>query len=136
MTTDTKKKAKWTLVSEYAVWTGVSKLVVKFDLTMLFPDFMELTTVQQMTVYYGVKQKLADSIAGIGKDATDTMRSEDMVLTYERLTDPEDPRWNAEKSVGVKLMTKPQFMDQCERDGVPTELAEKLWTMARSKQTD
>ena len=131
MSEDKRKKASWKLIDHYSQWTGVSGLAVKYDLTPLFPEFTELTPLQQAVVDYGVKQKLSDATAGIGKDATDTDRAERMGLMYDRLLNDE---LNMPKSVGVKLMTKPIFMDQCERDGIPDEMAEKMWNMLRTKQ--
>lgn len=54
------------------------------NLEKLFPDFLKYTESQQMSIEYGVKQKLSDS----------TARSADQVLSNGELTDQFKETWD------------------------------------------
>lgn len=82
----------------YFVKTG-QKLTEKatneavFELTYLFPEFDSFTEVQQLAIYYGVKQKLADSTALPEVTLTLKDRVDYMNLTWDRLI--KEGQWNA-----------------------------------------
>jgi hypothetical protein len=126
MTTETKKKASWKLDGSYAMYTGVQGKPAKFDLIALFPDFKNMTEAQQMVTYYGLKQKLADSIAGIGKGASDEMKIKDMTETYDRLV---AGQWNKPggSGGGVRKPTFEVFFEEAAKLELTEEQAQVMY---------
>jgi hypothetical protein len=99
MTTQ-NKKASWKLDNGKAVYHGVDGKKAEYKLSAI----TETEVINQL-LYYGLKQKLADSIAGIGKGASDEMKIADMTETYDRLV---AGQWN-KPSVGGGGVRKPTF---------------------------
>ena len=127
--TERAKKASWKLVEGVATYNAVDGSTAEFDLnSALFNP--EIT---KMLMYYGLKQKLADSIAGIGKGATDVMKIADMTDTYVRLTGA-DGQWNKASTERAKLITEAEFMEKAQEQGVPEEMAKTMWELARTAQ--
>src|SRR4030043_600398 len=58
-----RKKSKWSLVKGILAVLMPEGNSGSWDLTKLFPLFLEMTETQQGVMAYGVKQKLADSCA-------------------------------------------------------------------------
>ena len=58
-----RKKSKWSLVKGILAVLMPEGNSGSWDLTKLFPLFLEMTETQQEVIAYGVKQKLADSCA-------------------------------------------------------------------------
>ena len=126
MTTQ-NKKASWKLVEGVATYNAVDGSTAEFDLdSALFNP--EIT---KMLMYYGLKQKLADSIAGIGKGATDDMKIAEMTETYDRLV---AGQWNKASTERAKLITEAEFMEKAQEQGVPEEMAKTMWELARTAQ--
>ena len=127
--TEKAKKASWMLVDGVATYNAVDGSTAEFDLdSALFNP--EIT---RQLLYYGLKQKLADSIAGIGKGATDVMKIADMTDTYVRLTG-DDGQWNKASTERAKLITEAEFMAQAKANNVPDEMAVMMWNLARTAQ--
>ncbi len=123
-TEDKAKKASWKLVGDNAEYTGVNDVKGTFDISSVTTP--EIT---RQLMYYGVKQKLADSIAGIGKGASDNDKIAEMEDTFDRLV---RGQWN--KTVATsKRVTKTEFMAKAEEEGYKAEEASKLWDMLHSK---
>ena len=126
MTTQ-NKKASWKLVEGVATYNAVDGSIAEFDLdSALFNP--EIT---KMLMYYGLKQKLADSIAGIGKGATDDMKIAEMTETYDRLV---AGQWNKASVERAKLITEADFMEQAKENNVPEDMAKMMWNLARKAQ--
>ena len=125
------KKASWKLLGNIAQYLGIEKVEADYDLSKIFDDYASLTEAQKMVVYYGVKQKLADSIAGIGKGATDSMKVAEMTETYDRLV---AGQWNKASTERAKLITEAEFMAQAKANNVPDEMAVMMWNLARTAQ--
>ena len=125
------KKASWKLVGNIARYLGIEKVEADYDLSKIFADYASLTEAQQKIVQYGVKQKLADSIAGIGKGATDVMKIAEMTETFDRLVAGE---WNKASTERAKLITEAEFMAQAKENNVPDEMAKMMWDLARTAQ--
>ena len=123
------KKASWKLVEGVATYNAVNGDTAEFDLdSVLFNP-----AITKQLLYYGLKQKLADSIAGIGKGATDAMKIADMTDTYDRLTG-DDGQWNKASVERAKLITEADFMSQAKENNVPEEMAKMMWNLARKAQ--
>ena len=65
------------------IGTGLGEVSGDYDLTELFEDFTDLTSLQQAAIAYGVKQKLADC----------TARSKDMTLSPQEQVDTMTARY-------------------------------------------
>ena len=124
--TDKAKKASWKLDNGLAKYTGVDGGVTDF---IVDNDFTP--EIEEMLLYYGLKQKLADSIAGIGKGATDSMKIAEMTETYDRLV---AGQWNKASTERAKLITEAEFMEKAQEQGVPEEMAKTMWELARTAQ--
>ena len=131
MTKEANKKASWKLIGNVAEYHGVEGGVAYYDLTAIFPEYASLTEAQQKIIQYGVKQKMADSIAGIGKGATDAMKIAEMTDTYDRLV---AGQWNKASVERAKLITEADFMEQAKENNVPEEMAKMMWNLARKAQ--
>lgn len=118
------KKASWKLVGEDAIYAGVSGNKASYTID----DITDDEVIRQL-LYYGVKQKLADSIAGIGKGATDEAKIAEMTDTFDRLV---DGQWNKTVTKSRRV-TKAEFMAKAETEGYKADEAEKLWNMLHSK---
>lgn len=78
-----------------------------FDLTLLFPTFLDFSEVGMEAAVYGIKQKLADACARPKElKLTQAERKEVIQTTYDRITDPSDPKWNAPKEAGERISVK------------------------------
>ena len=127
---NTRKKAKWTITDAgRAIYQGVSGLTADFSITDLFPCWDKMDKVERFLSYYGMKQNLADSIADIGKGATDAMKVDGMQEKYALLISGETTK----KTVRAKRVTKSEFMAKAETEGYTEAEAEKFWDMFHSK---
>jgi len=97
------KVMKWTLDGSYLTLEHVDspeKLTQTFDAAEIFPQWTELTDVQQKVIVNGLKQKLADSVA-VSKDAkmNASERHDSIAELWERLLDGE---WNRKGETGAR----------------------------------
>lgn len=134
MTTKKQTQAKWELVKDHAKVTmpdGRSKL---FDLKKLFThvEFGKLDSVELETMYYGLKQKLADSLTQLGKGATTSDKFDKFEDTWDRLCNQRE--FNTSSKGGGKLITKAEYMAKAKENNIPEDMAETMWKMARTKQ--
>ena len=111
-------KRKWTLVDGTLVLT-IGEASENYDLTRLFPDFMELDNVQRQVIVYGIKQKLADTLAG--KSAKDGFSIGEQFVAvetlYQRLCDghftlPTEGRVSKEQGITALMEAKDLTRDQ------------------------
>ena len=78
-------KTKWNNTDVVLTCTlPESGLTANFDMTLLYPDFNNLPAVVQTALMYGIKQKLADSIAkGADVKLNDEEAKDVMTARYE-----------------------------------------------------
>jgi len=132
----TKKQtqARWELTKDHAKVTMPDQRSKLFDLKKLFihVNFEKIDSVELETMFYGVKQKLADSLTQLGKDATTQDKFDRFDQTWTRLCN--ERLFNTGTKAGGKLITKSEYMAEAASQGIPEEMAEKLWDLARTKQ--
>lgn len=100
-----------------------------FDITKLFPDYSELDEIQQKLVVYGLKQKLADSVAAEKKlELTCNERIVTLDGIFARLL---DGVWS-QKGGGVRNTLKKQMqegmdsLDDETKAAIPEAVAEMM----------
>ena len=87
-----KKTMDWTFTDEGVMSVEHKDVepskVVDFDITDIFPDFKDLDAIQKNVVVYGLKQKLADSVAA-NADVKYTVNERIVTMsnTWSRLKD-------------------------------------------------
>lgn len=98
-----KVKATWTVEKSNLTCTFSDNTTASYDLAKIFPDFLKLDEIQQLTVGYGIKQKLSDKTAA-SKDAklTNAERKAAMDETWKQLT--VDKKWTSGKGgFGIRI---------------------------------
>lgn len=89
-----------------------------FDLTDMFPDFLDYNTVQANIIGYGLKQKLADSCAkSADEKLTAEERRDTMTAVWDRLIAGE---WNVK---GISRQTVKKKIDTAIESAEEDELA-------------
>ena len=108
MTTTKTRTMKWKLIEAVLTCTHLDDKdrIDKFDLSLIFPDFMQFDKVQMYISEYGVKQRLADRCA----------RPADMKLTAKERTSEMKELWelwmtgevkteSSDRKAGIKAST-------------------------------
>ena len=115
-----KSNLSWSLAeSKLTVEVLALKQKMTFGLDMLFPDFLKYDNVQQMTIAYGVKQKLADHVA---RSADVKLTPAEMVVELKALWNriTVDKLWN---KPGEGKSTMKKRVDEAVAKASPAELA-------------
>jgi len=115
-----KSNLSWSLAeSKLTVEVLALKQKMTFGLDMLFPGFAKYDNVQQMTIAYGVKQKLADHVA---RSADVKLTPAEMVVELKALWNriTVDKLWN---KPGEGKSTMKKRVDEAVAKASPAELA-------------
>ncbi len=121
MTTETTtKKTRWSFELALANVVFPDGAKQEYD-----TDLVNDTDTRNFLFHYGVKQFLSDKIAGIGKGATSAMKLAVFDEYFKLLTEGVTKK----AVVHTPKMTEAEFMAQAKADGVPEDMAAKMWAI-------
>lgn len=127
---DEKKQAKWELIVDVAVWTLVSGLIVRYNLSEVCPTFLNLSNAEQFLLYYGWKQFATDKGA----------RKKDEKLTDQEHVDIANAKWDIFKTGEVPVRTGggggsvTKFMAELIASGLSEDLVRAAYAKSKTKK--
>lgn len=112
-----KQKTSWDLIGSNLIGTMPYGTKAEFDLSRLFPQFEEFDESQQLSIAYGIKQKVADATARpADQKLTEDEAKTVMEATYDRIV---GGQWNATKEGAITMKKK---VDQAINNATPEQL--------------